>query len=322
MAEEIIPGIFRLPLPLPNLPLDGVNLYLLQTDDGWILVDTGMDHPQSFKELNRQLDEIGVGMDDIQLILLTHNHPDHTGMAGRLQEKTNATIAIHENDVEANMDDQSKTIEETLLRNGLSEDRIIQLKKMGQQMGATSKPFQPDWLLKGDERIPAGEYHFQVLLTPGHSQGHVCLYDRERQVLLSGDHILPKITPNIEYGPHDPLADYLSSLKKIQALPVRLALPSHGREIDHTEQRIKEMITHHEVRISDISHALGGARKRTALDIASDLQWKGGSVSWADMDGEEQSMALLETLVHLQYMVNKGSIKKTESNAFDYYRAT
>jgi|SRR5690625_911178 len=321
MAEEIIPGILRLPLPLPNLPLDGVNLYLLQTDDGWILVDTGMDHPQSFKELNRQLDEIGVSMDDIQLILLTHNHPDHTGMAGRLQEETNATLAIHENDVKANMEDQSTRIEETLVLNGLSKDRIIQLKKMGQQMGETSKPFHPDWLLKGDERIPAGKYHFQVLLTPGHSQGHVCLYDQERQVLLSGDHILPKITPNIEYGTHDPLADYLSSLKKIQALPVRLALPSHGKQIDHTEQRIKEMIIHHEVRISDILHVLG-ARKRTALDIASDLQWKGGSISWADMDGEEQSMALLETLVHLRYMVNKGSIKQTESHDFDYYRAT
>src|SRR5699024_10219602 len=174
MAEEIIPGILRLPLPLPNLPLDGVNLYLLQTDDGWILVDTGMDHPQSFKEINRQLNTIGVGLDDIQLILLTHNHPDHSGMAGRLQAETNAPLAIHENAVKENMDDHLSTIDKTLVRNGLSEDRIIQLMKMGQQMGETSKPFQPDWLLKGDECIPAGMYRFQVLSTPGHSPGHVC----------------------------------------------------------------------------------------------------------------------------------------------------
>lgn len=320
MAEEIFPGIYRLSLPLPNLSLDGVNVFLLQTDDGWILVDTGLNHPQSYQELNRQLDTIGIRKDEIQLIVLTHNHPDHSGMAGRLQAESNAALAVHENDAEGNKHGSTK-IDKTLVRNGLSEDRIVQLKKAGQQMEGMSKPYRADWVLKGDEHISAGRYCFQVIWTPGHSPGHVCLYDRERQILLSGDHILPKITPNIGYGPNDPLADYLSSLKKIQALPVRIALPSHGEQINDTKQRIKEMIAHHQDRISEMLHVLG-LHKRTAFDIASGLQWKGGSVSWADMDSEEQSMALLETLSHLQYMVNKKSVNKTESDDFVYYQAT
>lgn len=320
MAEEIIPGIFRLPLSLPNLSLDGVNVYLLQTEDGWILVDTGMSHSQSYRELSQQLDAIGMGMDDIQLILLTHNHPDHTGMAGRLQTETNAMLAIHEKDVPENKYDSTSAIDKTLMRNGLLSDQIAQLMKAGQKMEKTSKPYRPDWLLKGDEFISAGKYHFQVLWTPGHSPGHVCLYDHEKEILLSGDHILPKITPNIGYGPHDPLADYLSSLRKIQKLPVHLSLPSHGEQINDTAKRIKEMITHHEERISRILQVLG-LRKRTAVDIASGLQWKGGSVTWQEMDGEEKSMALLETLSHLQYMANTGSVEKVDSRDFVYFHA-
>lgn len=320
MAEEIVSDIFRIPLPLPNLSLESINVYLLKADKGWILVDTGMDHPQVYTELRQQLESMGGGLEKIKLIILTHNHPDHSGLAGRIQEKTNATIAIHKDDIKGDAVDDAPTIDTTLIRTGLSENRIKQLMEMGQQMSRTSKPFRPDWLLKGNEQITAGRSTFQVLLTPGHTPGHVCLYDREREILLSGDHVLPNTTPNIGYGPHNPLGKYIVSLREVKDLPIRIAFPSHGGSIDNTKKRVNEILAHHEFRISQIL-AVVDSSNQTALSIASKLDWKGGSVSWSNMKSDEQSMALLETLAHLEFIVNQQKISKIETKDFMFFQA-
>ena len=289
---EVIPGIYQLQLPLPNIYLEHINAYLVRGDNECLLIDTGWDMKEAFDSLKKQLDEIGVDFKDISQIVTTHVHPDHYGLAGRLKQLSNAKLIMHliERDfIEpryVSMDNLLQQVARWLHINGVPVNELFQLQTASVGMIKFVEPALPDVILRGGETISISPFNFEVLWTPGHAPGHICLYDSAKQVLISGDHILPTISPHIGLHPQsssNPLDDYLNSLNALRQLDVNLILPGHENPFTGLKERIEELIHHHKQRNLEILETIT-AKAKTGYQVATEIIWMPatGGVSWQD----------------------------------------
>jgi len=327
---EVTPGIYQLPLPISDNPLGYTNTYLVQGDDGYLLIDTGWKSEEALNSLQGQLAEIGIGFKDISQIVITHIHPDHYGLAGRLKQLSNAKIALHyleEDLIEEyiNADKYCYQLESWLHINGVPFNEMLDHQAASVELGNLATPISPDITLRGGEVISSGSFRFQVLWTPGHAPGHICLYEPTRKILFSGDFILPIITPNISLDPQEsgdnPLDDYLGSLSAMKKLDVRLVLPGHESLFTNLQQRIEELIQHHEQRKSEIRGLLG-TKSNTAYQIATRMPWKTDEdgADWEKLGGWDRIMAILETIAHLESMRVGGRLDKFSRDSIIYYQ--
>ena len=216
---EVVAGIWQLQLPIPSSHVGRVNAYLVQGDKEYVLVDTGEDAEETFYSLKKQLAAAGVSFKHIAQIIVTHIHPDHYGLAGRLKQLSQATVALPYMDkgfTGIRYINDELHYQRWLHSNGVPISQLAKLKIA--YVRATSfvvSPSLADVTLHGGEIISIGSFNFQVLRTPGHSPEHISLYEATKKILMSGDHILPTITPNIGLRPHssgNPLDDYFRSL--------------------------------------------------------------------------------------------------------------
>jgi len=330
---EVEPGIhiYRLQLPFPDSTLDYVNAYLVEgdRDNGHLLIDTGWDTKEAFDSLKKQLVEIGINLEDISQIVVTHVHPDHYGLAGKLKRLYNAKLALHhlEKDfIESryiNMDKLLQQMEHLLQANGTPPDELTKLQTASLPMIRFVTPVLPDVTLYGGETITTGYFSFKVLPTPGHASGHICLYEPGRKILFSGDHVLPTITPHVGLHPQsgsNPLGDYIDSLNGLKQLDVKLVLPGHEQPFTTFKPRLKEIIQHHQHRNREILSALKASPK-TAYQTATEITWmhdvKG--VGWDKLGPWDKRMAVLETLSHLEAMKIMGKLEKTTRDNIIYY---
>ena len=329
---QVIPGIYQLPLPLPNKMSPGsINVYLIKGRDGCLLVDTGWNTSEAFDCLESELAQIGVSFNDIIQIIVTHIHPDHYGLIGRLKELSGARLALHhlERDLiqsrYINMEGLMKELEHFLHSNGVVIEELPELQQASAKMVKFVTPAPSDVTLKGGEIIRLEPFRFKVIWTPGHSPGHICLYEPEQKILIAGDHILPTITPNVGLHPQSgssPLNDYLSSLDKVSKLDVSLILPGHEDVFSGLKSRIRELIKHHERRNSEILKALL-AKPKTAYQIATELTWggDGNQTSYRDFNPWNKRLAVLETLAHLELLLARGAIGKFQDGDAIYYKS-
>jgi glyoxylase-like metal-dependent hydrolase (beta-lactamase superfamily II) len=332
---EIIPNIYRLQLPLPNNPLGYVNTYLVQGDNGCLLIDTGWNNEPTLSSLKTQLAEIGANLENISQIVATHIHPDHYGLASRLKQLSGAKIALHylERDLIESYNDIDKLIQQGVqmaLTNGMPADMLSQLLT---QMRATQPEMMefaplvlPDVTLRGGEATSVGSFTFKVLWTPGHSPGHICLHEPNKEILISGDHILPDTNTDVGLEPNfspNPLDDYLNSLNEIKQFKVNLVLPGHGHPFTGLQQRIEELIRNHKQRSSEIMETVK-LEAKTAYQISSELTWMTNmnQVSWQDLPPWAARLALLKTLAHLESMSFGGKVDKFFKDSIIYYQAT
>ncbi len=168
--------------------------------------------------------------------------------------------------------------------------------------------------------LGVGDYHFQCIETPGHSSGHMCLYEPARKVLIAGDHILNDITPNITWAPdfENPLDQYFKSLNKVDALDVNLVLPGHRTINKDHHNRIKEIKKHHQRRLDEVILALKDG-EQTAFHIASKLSWDIKYSSWESFPPGAKSFAVGEALAHIKYLECDGRIEcLTKDNQYFY----
>lgn len=310
---EIFPGIWQFKLPIPAATqselgemVGETNVYLIQGNDGWLLVDAGWDDPANIVILQQGLIQVGISVGDISQIVATHFHLDHFGLAGKLRQLSGARLALHREEapfIELIGGKFAQTLEQSrdwLLRNGTPK------KEIPDDSGFYMDLDYPDDLLSGGERISTGFFDFEVLWTPGHSPGHICLYERSRKLFISGDHMLEDITPEIGTSPlqyPNPLADYLNCLENLKELEVELVLPAHGSLFSHFRRRTDELIEHHQNRKDQILAVLEKG-PLTAFDIASKIAWipQKGGVPWEKLDVMNRRLALLETWAHLRLL--------------------
>ncbi len=325
---EVAPGIHLLRVPIPNNPLGFINAYLVKTSDGCILVDAGWNTQEAYEALAGQLAAMGVGFGDLHYIVITHAHPDHYGLVGRLVPQTSARLVIHEIEKSflepryLHSDGLLTEMDHWLRINGVPADVRPMMSRGSMEVLGLVAVAMPDQIVSGGEHLQLGDFDFEILWTPGHSRGHICLYEPNRRVLISGDHVLPKTTPNVSMHMQsggNPLADYLAALDRVAELPVDLVLPSHGDPFTDLPGRVAAIKEHHERRKAEMLAALADG-PRTAYQVASVISWSTGGLPWEKLQPFLRRMAVTETLAHLELFFAQGSIGKTLKDGIVYYR--
>ncbi len=334
MIKQVFSGIFQIKVPLPHSPLIHLNSYLLRSEEKNILIDTGLNFSQSFQSLRRGLSEASIELEDLTEVILTHFHVDHVGLIPRLIEASgNIKISIHPIEAElcrilsSTYKDLFAKIETFLKSNGtpssialklteshpLHEPKII---RPYQELAVATHP------LEDGQVISVGDYHFQIVCTPGHSPGHICLYEPSFKILISGDHLLPSITPHVALWwfteNMNPLADYLNSLKKIEKLDIEVVLPAHEETFINHCERIKQLQDHHNQRLMEILTS-SNSRRFTAYMKASQVHWNINYKSWNTFLPFQKYLALGETIAHLYFLEKKQLIKRTMVDQVLYY---
>ncbi len=327
---ELAPGIHWLKLPntSEDSSLSHVNVYLFRGDNGYLIVDAGWNTDSSFHTLHNYLVKNSLGFEDISQIFVTHAHPDHFGMAGRIARLSGAPVAMHPLE-QAEINPRYVHLEEllhktdvALVANGLSHEETARLRDASLGMQNFVVPVEPDWLLREGETVTTGEFTFRVIWTPGHSSGHLCLYEEDKKILVSGDHILPSITPNISLHPlaiENPLGRYIESLKQLRKLEVTLVLPGHDQPFDKLQDRIDTLLRHHDWRNAEIRAAMDGKKPTTAIAIARRIRWATKS-RFEDLPALHQRMAAFETMAHLDMMTADGLLDRYTKDGIIYYR--
>lgn len=315
---------------LGSLALSHVNVYLIEGTKENMLIDTGWDTPDAFATLNKELRSYGFNFKDISQIIITHIHPDHYGLSGKLKQLCGARVAISE--IEAglidaryvNLNQLLKQMRWFLLANGVPKTSVLQLSEASMPARKLVIPTPPDIMLRDGKKISVDPFEFKVLSTPGHSPGHICLYEPHRKLLFSGDHILPEITPHIGLHPQsgkNPLGAYLDSLEQMMKLEVTMAFPGHGAAFSGVRQVIEGSFRHHEQRSNDIVKTLQDTMK-TAYQVAMEIPWMTDikPTSFQSLNLFDQRLAIMETLAHIELLRSEGKVQLfTQDDVNSYF---
>ncbi len=331
--REIVPGVFLLEIAFPDgwFPEGAPSAtlcYLIKQRQGWLLVDTSFKQRSCLDSLLGQLDALGVSPEDVKWLVVTHFHPDHSGLASEFKARSNARVIMHRLDWEVLQfilngaaGSQGETFNQWVTAVGVRPNELAGYNR-ALEFGTALFPggAEPDTLLDGEDE-PVGDSGLRAILTPGHTPGHVCLYDEGNRLLFSGDHVLLDVTSHISpaiVGTDDQLSLYLESLKKVRDLDVQMVLPAHESPFPYLKQRVGQLLEHHEKRLRQVLTPIRG-QALSARDIAAGVEWVGGH--WEKMDSVNRLLAILETLAHLRVLQERGLVIAEERTGVNLYRA-
>jgi glyoxylase-like metal-dependent hydrolase (beta-lactamase superfamily II) len=235
-GERVLPGVFRLRLPLPWPGVPHGNAWAVAAGDGIVLFDTGMHEPGSLAQLERALAMCNLRLENVRLLVCTHAHSDHYGQAATIVERAGCELWMHPN--YAHMARWAEDSDAAFARrlevarqSGVPEEplRRYAAERQDHDSGIAAV-IEPDRALLPGVSIPTDLGPWTVHETPGHAPSHVCLFQPERRLLISGDHLLGRISLYFDYGySADPVGEFVHSLDVVEALDARLCLPGHGR---------------------------------------------------------------------------------------------
>jgi glyoxylase-like metal-dependent hydrolase (beta-lactamase superfamily II) len=317
-------GIHRLAIPTP-FSVGRINVYLID-DEPLTLVDAGPNSGSSLDALERQMAAHGHSLDDIGLIILTHQHIDHLGLVNIVAERSGADVAaieaavpfVEDYPAEAAADDEYASA--LMVRNGIPEEVVGVLQAVSAAFRAWGARASISRVLKDGDTIELRDRSLEVLFRPGHSPSDTIFHDAARRMLFSADHLLKHISSNpLISRPRDgsgerphALVLYLESLRKTRELELDLVLPGHGDPIDDHRALIDQRITHHERR-ADKLHRLLAERPRTAYELAQSL--------WGNIAVTQAYLTLSEVLGHMDILVGDGRAREVEENGLVRFEA-
>ena len=304
---KVAAGVRRISVPLP-LALRAVNVYLIEGARGWTLVDSGLHTDDGERALRAGLAEAGIGVGDIERVFVTHLHPDHLGLAGTL-ERAGAEVVMHRPEAAAARrvwSPDGRLIDDTyawFARHGMPPEANGGMREAWIRMRDGVDRIERIAEVADGELLDLGGRPMRVRWTPGHTDHHAVLVDEVERVLFAGDHVLPRITPNVglyPYSREDPLGDFVDALRAIRDLPVRRVLPAHGEPFDDLAGRVDELLVHHEARLDATLEAIRGegdayAVCRTLFPVLR--------------SPHEERFALAETLAHLRHLQLGGRVR-------------
>jgi glyoxylase-like metal-dependent hydrolase (beta-lactamase superfamily II) len=310
MCEEILPNLFRIKIPLPESPLKYLNSYVVRNSQKNLIIDTGLNRKECLESMQNGLQKLGVELWQSD-IFITHLHADHFGLVTKLaSDSSDILFSRPEKELMESWEGFGAMMAYAR-KNGFPEDELKAAldKHPGAKYGS-------DWIpelkaLDDGDKISVGDYHFKCVATPGHTMGHICLYEATKKILIAGDHILIDITPNIQCwsDSQNPLKHYLSSLDKIYKMEIDKVLPGHRRLIDDHRARISELKEHHQRRLKEILEILN-KHPMHAFQIASRMTWDINAETWDHFPVAQKWFATGEAIAHLRYLEDEEKVTR------------
>lgn len=323
-VREVAAGVLRIQLPCDMPGLGHVNCYVLEDNKGLALVDPGFPFKRSISVLRRRLTESGLSVSNVHSVIVTHSHPDHYGGASWLQEESGAEIITHEMFSTPFEAFGAKPVvgchtEDRMTRLGPWEDapwgddpglNLAELpSEEAERFRAFSKLAEPTRRVHDGEVLRLAGREWTVVHTPGHTDDHICLFDPVEQVLMTGDHVLPTISPNINgvAVELDPLGAYLHSLEKVGVLSGRIetVLPAHGNAFGDLRHRVDEIADHHQLRLDTLREAMAGQSKGLTVNELAECLFQPRS---------RGRMANTETFAHVEHLALQGVVTRHRSS--------
>ncbi len=314
MIEEISTDLYKIEIPLPRNPLKALNSYVIKNTKRNLIIDTGWNQEECMKAMQAGLKELGVDIRETDFFI-THLHPDHLGLVSDLATET-SVIYFNQPDADQiksgiNLDDMI-----SLARlNGYPENELQAIRQSHPGFKFRATKDLVFHILMENDTISIGDYLFKCVETPGHTRGHMCLYEPDKKIFVAGDHILNDITPNILLWSDEwnPLKEYLASLDKIYELDIELVLPGHRDNFRNCKERIQELKFHHQKRFDEIIPILEKGDK-SAFQVGSLMNWDILCDSWDLFPVSQKWFAIGETISHLKYLEEKKRIKRKMEN--------
>ncbi|HEX2073491.1 MAG TPA: MBL fold metallo-hydrolase [Geodermatophilus sp.] len=316
-VEEVRTGLWSLPVPIPHNPLRYVSVYVLALEGGGLgLIDTGWDAEDGWAALSGGLAAIGGDTRDVRGVLVTHMHFDHIGLAARVREASGAWVALHPADAAAvdhlTQGDPARLVDnEVAFLVSLGADPEEARADVGtpEAMAAYSSAARPDRFLEDGDLADLPGWSLRAVHTPGHTPGHLCFAEERTGLFFSGDHVLPRISPNVSTTPGglaDPLHEFLRSLEAVGARdePAEV-LPAHEWRFRGLAERAGQLREHHERRLAELLAAVRAHPHSTPWQLAGYLTW---SRPWEEYERRMRIFAVTETDAHLRLLAGRGLV--------------
>lgn len=315
----VAPGVHRIPLPLPNDGLRAVNVYALpagpEPADGCVLIDSGWALAEGRTQLEESLGSIGYGLEDVKRFLVTHMHRDHYTLGIELQRLFGAKVALglgEQPNLDLILGNNDAALLTLLPAWGAPDLGVAWGKSIHPEERAMArKSYAPpdEWIADG-QLLDAGKRTLTAIETPGHTRGHLVYLDADADVMFTGDHVLPHITPSIGLEParqESPLTAYLASLRLLLTHPDAVMLPAHGTPGGRVHARVHELLHHHDVRLASTLEAIGAGAGSPA-EAARAIGWTRRDTPFADLNTYNQILAVGETWAHLVVLAERGQV--------------
>lgn len=277
-GERVLPGLWRLRLPLPWPGVPHGNAWAIAAGDGIVLVDTGMHEPGSLAQLERALDQVGLRLEHVRLLVCTHAHSDHYGQAAPIMAAAGCELWMHP--AHAHVTSQAADPDQALERrlevaraSGVPEEALRRTREQRKGQGyGIAEIVLPDRDLVDGTTFETDLGTWTTVETPGHAPSHVSLFQPERRLLISGDHLLGRISLYYDHGwTPDPAGEFLGSLDRVDDLDARLCLAGHGRPFTDVRAHIEANRALVGERVAAVEAALRGNRGRTAYEIVPEV---------------------------------------------------
>lgn len=310
-AETLAPGIRALRVSMPGGHIPYSLCYLIEDDRGGVhVVDPGWSSDDNWASLTRALAASGNRVDDIASVIVTHLHPDHLGMADRVRAASGAALVLHEREQAALEAMAGRAPAESAKHRfdvwGVPADRLPELDVTAGRPPMDAQ-LPADVLVTDREVLAIPGRVIQVVLTPGHTPGHICLVDSDNGLVFTGDHVLPTIHPGLGLGGEtatNPIGDCLASLERIAAFDRHKVCPGHEYVFHGLAARCATTAEHHLRRSREVAERLRIDGDPTVWQVASELTWTAG---WANLRGFYLLSALAQTAMHLEFVRSDAS---------------